>query len=69
MRMARSRSSGGYLFCEGWDRGMAPSSFPSDGASTDPGAVQFCYDAGDKLTSPNDARYPTLAYDTRGNTT
>jgi hypothetical protein len=37
--IARSRSSGGYLFWDVLDA-MTPSSFPSDGASTIPRAIQ-----------------------------
>ena len=38
-------------------------------ATVDGGAaVTYCYDANDKLTSTSDTRYPTLAYDARGNT-
>jgi hypothetical protein len=38
--IARSRSSGGYLFWDVLDA-MTPSSFPSDGASTIPRAIHF----------------------------
>ena len=38
-------------------------------ATVDGGAATtYCYDANDKLTSTSDTRYPTLAYDARGNT-
>lgn len=32
-------------------------------------ATTYCYDNADKLTSTTDTRYPTIAYDSRGNTT
>lgn len=38
-----------------------------DGATATP--TTYCIDANDKISSTNDARYPTLAYDARGNTT
>jgi RHS repeat-associated protein len=39
-------------------------------ATVDGGAaVNYCYDANDKLVSTTDARYASIAYDARGNTT
>ena len=62
-----------WAFAGGGNCGTAPNAGRSTNrtsAVVDGGpATTYCYDAADKLTSTNDARWPTLAYDARGNTT